>query len=123
MRLRTPRREPMHSTDNRRAYLFQVVEVGLQPGHPLTQKEPAAQGAYVNCVVAAGSVEDAKAALLQALAEDQYIFVDFQQSIDLGSRDQWLHPDMPEQVLEMAIEALEKDDVVYGGFAYWSQTP
>ena len=43
----------------------------------------------------------------------------YDEVVELGREGAWLHANTPEEYLEMAREALEEEEVIYGPFNCW----
>lgn len=96
-----------------------MMELKPGPTSELMQQFPSASGAYVDCAVPADSPEDARAALQEALAMDDYTLVRFEEMIELADDSGWRFDDIPAEYREMADAARESGEPVYGPFRCW----
>jgi hypothetical protein len=101
-------------------FLFRMAELKAGPNSRLRREHPRAEGAFVDCAVAAQSASEAEALFREALADDEYTLVRFAEVVELGKADAWRFSDMPGEYLEMAKNALDSAEPVYGPFRCWS---
>jgi len=106
-----------------KVYLFRIEVRGLRGSRMFKEikKTGAVNGAFVNCVVSAGTKSEAELKLNKALTEDKYQLVKVDKIEDFVSlRFDEKNPE-DNEYLQMAKDALKNNEVYYGEFCTWEK--